>query len=352
VRSALWVEVPAEDGDAFLELSVSPFTEPDGPARRLTVLVNGAVVGEDRIRGEGILAYKLPQGCTGSLLIEIDTDPVRSLADLGLGCDTHKLGFMLRELRIVRVPSRPLADVTVLPPFPVPAEGDAMGHAIAGATGGLDPRALTLCFEGMGHNCEFGLLQRHLGAEPIGLLRFAGITLDNLVGGLRRGFVGVGDEVVVRTHPAHGGTEEFLVYDDRYRIGLHSFRTTQEATAEEVRVEHRQRLHFARRQFQRWLATGERLFLFQRPGQITRAHALVVANLLQGFGPNALLYVDNDPRLPSGAVEQVGYGLFHGKLDRMAPADDVGDLDILGWLSLCVNGWRLWQAHRRRYVVS
>ncbi len=342
-RSGLRVDLPEGPGDAFLELAVNPFTDPGGHPRRLTVLADGIRVGEDHIRGEGTLAYRLPQR-GGRLTIEIDTDAP--------GGDPAPPGFMLRDLRISRVPVRPRADITVLPPFPVPAEPGAMARAVAAATGGLDPRGLTLCFEGLGHNCEFGLLQRHLHAEPLGLLRFAGITLDHLVHGLRTGFAGAGDEIVVRTHPAHGGREEFLVYDDRYRIGLHSFRTTDETTADAVRAEHQQRLRFAGRQFRRWLATGERLFVFQRPGQITRAHAQVVINLLQGFGPNALLYVDNDPRLPSGAVEQVGYGLFHGKLERMAPADDIGDLDMLGWLGLCVNAWRLWQNHRARYVVT
>jgi hypothetical protein len=351
-RSALSVNLPPGEGEAFLELAVNPYTEPGGPPRRLTVLANGSKLDEVHISGEGILGYRLPPSAEGTLLVEIDTDPARSPTDLNLGNDARKLGFMLRELRIIRVPPKPRVDVTVLPPFPVPPERDAMGRTIAAVTGGLDPRALSLCFEGLGHNCEFGLLQRHLGAEPIGLLRFAGITLDHLVDGLRRGFAGVGDEVVVRTHPTHNGNEEFLVYDDRYHIGLHSFRTTADTTAEAVKAEHAQRLHFARRQFNRWLKTGEKLFLFQRPGQITRAHALVVSNLLQNFGPNALMYVDNDPRLPSGAVEQVGYGLFHGKLDRMAPAEDVGNLDLLGWLSLAVNGWRLWQAHRKTFVVS
>jgi hypothetical protein len=349
--SKLRVTLPDGPGDAFLELAVNPYTEP-GAQRRLTVTVNGTQVGEDHIGGEGILGYRLPPDAAGELLIEIATDPARSLAELGFAPDSRPLGFMLRELRLIRLPHRPRADVTVLPPQKIPPARDAMGQAIASLTGGLDPRGLSLQFEGLGHNCEFGLFQRHLGAEPIGLLRFAGITLDNLVRGMRTGFEGVGEEVVVRTHPTHDNLEEFLVYDERYRIGLHSFRTNADSTAEQVKTEHTQRLIFARRQFARWLKTGERLFLFQRPGQITRAHALVLVNLLQGFGPNALLYVDQDSRLPSGAVEQVGHGLFHGKLDRMAPADDVGDLDLLGWLSLCANAYRLWQAHRKLSAVT
>jgi hypothetical protein len=347
LHSALRVCLPNSEGNLFLEISLSPHTEPDGRARRLQVSVNKKVVGEDYIRGEGILGYKIPAGDEENLLIEIKTNPTRSLAELGLGSDPRLLGFMVRELRLVRIPIKPLVDITVLPPLRIPSEAEALHRTISSYTGGLDPRALSLKFESLGHNCEFGLFQRHLHAEPIGLLRFAGITLDALVSGLRSGFEGVGDEIVVRTHPTNNGLEEFLVYDDRYRFGLHSERTTAEATAEEVLIEHRGRLVFARRRFATLLRTGDHLFIFQRRGQITRAHALVVVNLLQSFGPCALLYVDQDPRLPSGAVEQVDYGLFHGKLDRMAPADNVGELDLLGWLSLCANAYKLWQSWRK-----
>jgi hypothetical protein len=329
-------------------LSVNPFREPGGPPRRLRVSVNGACIGEDALHGEGIVAYPLPAGLPRpgeAAVLTLETDPARSLAELGLGGDDRKLAFMLFQLRVVWAAPRPRADATALPPVWLP-DGDEARLAALRALIGLSPRDLTLCFESLGHNCEFGMLQRHLGAEPIGLLRFAGVTMNDLVSGLRRGFAGMGDEVVVRTHATQSGREEYLVYDDRYRVGLHSFRGTTEATAAEVRAEHAVRLQFAARRFAHVLASGERLFVFQRRGQITRSQALVVLNLLRGFGPNALLYVDTEPGLPSGAVEQVGYGLFHGRLDRLAPAEDIGDLDIGGWLSVCANAWRLWRAMR------
>ena len=36
---------------------------------------------------------------------------------------------------------------------------------------------MLLEFESLGDNCEFGLVQRHFGAEPISLLRFAGFEI-------------------------------------------------------------------------------------------------------------------------------------------------------------------------------
>ena len=36
---------------------------------------------------------------------------------------------------------------------------------------------LVLDFESVGDNCELGIFQRRVGAEPLGLLRFAGAPL-------------------------------------------------------------------------------------------------------------------------------------------------------------------------------
>ena len=42
------------------------------------------------------------------------------------------------------------------------------------ATPTLNDRDLVFAFESIGDNCELGMLQRHVGIEPLGLLRFAG----------------------------------------------------------------------------------------------------------------------------------------------------------------------------------
>ena len=341
---------PGDAGlDHLLELTLNPFVVPGRLlAQRLAVLVNGVPVADEPLQGEGTVSYRIPPRALrqdGSLEVVLRHKQACRPADLGVGNDMRRLGFMIWSLRVVRVRGR-RSDVTVLPPVKLPLDRAALEGAVQAAAG-LPARALALCFESLGHNCEFGLVQDHVGADPLSLLRFAGITLENLLAGLRRGFEGVGDEVVVRTAPAGGGKREFLVYDDRYSIGLHTFRTTDEATAEDVHAEHSTRLRFMRRQFARWLRSGQRVFVFQRPGQLTSSQARPLLTLLRSFGPNSLLYVDQTPGMPSGAVEQLEHGLFHGRLDRLAPAEQVGDLDLPGWMSLCVNTHRLWSASRR-----
>jgi tetratricopeptide (TPR) repeat protein len=47
---------------------------------------------------------------------------------------------------------------------------------------------ILLKFESLGENCEFGLVQRHYGAEPLGLLRWMGAEPDQLCLALEAGF--------------------------------------------------------------------------------------------------------------------------------------------------------------------
>ena len=46
-------------------------------------------------------------------------------------------------------------------------------------------------FESLGDNCEFGLFQRMCNAEPLGLFRFAGGYLPEIIRGLNSGFSGL-----------------------------------------------------------------------------------------------------------------------------------------------------------------
>lgn len=351
--AALRLTLPPGDGDAFLELALNPHVAPQTGHRRLEIRVNDVMVGEDWLQGEGELAYALPSRALppdGALTIKLLHDPAPSPADLCLSADNRPLGFMLHTLRLLRVPPKPRADVTVLRPIHVSGSLDIRERILHEKTG-LSARALLENFESLGHNCEFGLLQRHLGAEPLDLLRFAGLSLNDLLAALRDDFARIGENLALIAHPTDDGRREYIIRDEHYRIGFHSFFTTDQASAEEVREKHLLRLKTTRRFLLERLQSGERICVFQRPGQIARGHALVLLNLLQARGPNALLYVDQDPRMPSGTVEQVGHGLFHGKLDRMAPARDAGNVDILGWLSTCANAYILWQKMRAKNVV-
>ena len=82
----------------------------------------------------------------------------------------------------------------------------------------LTPGELTMRFESLGSNCEFGLVQRNFGAEPLSLLRWSNLTPTSLCAMLETRFDDVGnpENSFVQIHG-----DEYLTGDSRY-FSMHS----------------------------------------------------------------------------------------------------------------------------------
>ncbi len=113
---------------------------------------------------------------------------------------------------------------------------------------------LLLRFEALGDNCEFGLAQRQAGAEPLGLLRFAGfhIPIERRIGrmieALGRRFDGLGAPDTVRIEAVGGeGRREFLVLEDAWGLMYHTFQLEGEVEPEVLRLQEARKLEFLRR---------------------------------------------------------------------------------------------------------
>ena len=83
----------------------------------------------------------------------------------------------------------------------------------------ISDRDLVINFESIGDNCEFGLVQRMAGAEPLGLLRFSSAPILLLCRALRTRFDGLADPAAVQVWPAKG---EYLVRLARYEFVYHT----------------------------------------------------------------------------------------------------------------------------------
>jgi hypothetical protein len=350
-ESRLQIPVPPvpPGSEPILELDLNPFVAPGRTTgQRLAVSVNGVRVGEASIEGEGPVGFRIPSaslGAGGMMLVELHHPDAARPADLGVNGDTRRLGFMLRSATVLAPPAVPAFTPIVLPPLALPdgRDTEALKASVQALTG-QNARDLMLNFESLGHNCEFGIMQRHCGAEPLGLLRFVGITLPDLLRGLDCGFAGVGEERWLRVFLTETARPEFMVCDVRHNISFHSFRFGDETTAEQVRAEHSRQLKFCHEKFREVLQSGEKLFVFQRPGQLLAAQALPLLTQLRAHGPNALLFVTEGGEREPGTVAQVGHGLYQGFIGAMAPSTDVGTCDLRAWLSICANAQALWRA--------
>ncbi len=205
-----------------------------------------------------------------------------------------------------------------------------------GGERGLDPREVMQRFENLGDNCEFGLVQRHFGAEPVGLLRFAGLRNPRrLIRFLEDDFGSFGepgslDAVLI------GG--EYWIIDRTYGIAYHTFRYPNEIDAASVIRENEVKAMYLKRKFREDLEDGEKILVYKRVVTRNPHELLALHAALNRFGTvNRLFWVTQaDTDHAAGEVEWVGDRLLKGYVGRIS-LEDARDFDADTWLRLCRN---------------
>ncbi len=202
-----------------------------------------------------------------------------------------------------------------------------------------------LChFESLGRNCEFGFVQRLSGAEPMGLLRFAGLSFDALVLALNTRFAGI-------TEP---GNFELWVDNGEYRItartsgfGYHTqIREGEIGENELFRIEYR-KTRFLIAQILEDLDSQRKIFVYQQPSAMPAPDRAALLLALAGYGAVTLLcVVEADAGHRPGTVEKLSDVLMVGYVERLAPGGTVHQPHLPSWLDLCREAFRLWSADK------
>ncbi len=345
-RSKLRLPYEPGSGALMVEIGVNPMLIPPVlPSQRLVLSVNGVQVGHENVALECSLGFDIPAAAQASgdgLDIMLECPDAVSPAKIGSSSsDPRQLGFAVREILLCRAPERHPFEPRFRPPLPKLPGGPE--EAARGLTG-LSLPELAQRFESLGHNCEFGLAQRGMGQEGLGLLRYAGISPRQLVEGLDFGFEGVDSPGNLITYLTDGKpVGEIIVRDKRYRMSIHSEQTEVTSSRSEVLRTFYSSLGFRRRMLLEDLASGCKIFVFQHPDAKSVAYVRPILNILRDYGPNTLLFVTQDPDQPSGSVHQLDVDLFQGHVAAFAPPDRVPELDLPSWISVCANTYRLWR---------
>lgn len=231
----------------------------------------------------------------------------------------------------------------------------AMGGAPAPApeTAHDEDRQLVLNFEslgGGGHGCEFGIFQRSLGAEPLGLLRWADIHPAEITTALANDLEGVGEPEFTRVFvPDHPGEKpEYWSADTRYHMAMRSFVLVENETLETMSRGLIRRQRFLRRKLLEDLRSGTKIFVYKNLARNLSAQELTaLLAAVRRHGDNTLFYIAYaDDAHPNGTVEVAGPGLLVGYIDHFSN-DPVTDA-FLGFahdqlLTLCRRALALWR---------
>jgi hypothetical protein len=197
-----------------------------------------------------------------------------------------------------------------------------------------DLAALMLRFESLGDNCEFGLVQREYGVEPLGLMRWTRCALPSLMKALDERFAAMGDpdRMVV-----HHFKEEYLIADKSYNFSYHPHVQIDEMTEADLLAREKTRIEFLRTKLLDDLADAEKIFVFKENAYLSLASARRLFRKLREFGPNRLLYVvpTTDPSRV-GTVERVEDGLIRGYTDGFGQYATLPDgIRFDTWAAIC-----------------
>jgi hypothetical protein len=204
----------------------------------------------------------------------------------------------------------------------------------------LPTNKVMLKFQSLGDNCQFGFVQRHFGAEPMGLLRFAGIP--NLTGAIKAGLEGLGAKGTVRHSLATDN--EYMINETVYGIFYHTFRYADQITAEQVVAENEIKLQFLHRKFIEDMEDAETIWVRRcsYSHDISEIFALHMA--MRPYGANKLLWVvPAGPDREAGEVEWLAPGLLRGYLARDASYDP-SNFNPAHWETLCRAAYAAFQS--------
>ena len=341
-RSRLRLPLLGGPGGLVLELMVSPLLHlPALTAQRLVVTINDVTLAPEPIFGASAISFDVPEAAlTGRAALDVVLacpDAVSPVA-LGAGPDARVLGVAVHELLLMRAPARPCWTPRALAPLPADR---ALPEAVRAATG-LGLAALAECFESLGHDCEFGLAQRQMGTERLGLLRFSGVSPHKLLVGLDAGFEGVDapDNISVFTHDS-GPDAEFMVRDALYGMAMHTHYTARTIARDVLAARMPAHLELLRRKFVEDLQDGRKICVFNHPAVRTVRQALPIMHLLRSYGTCPLLFVVEDGAKAPGTVMRVADDLMQGWVGELGRERMGLRLDLHAWTSVCANAYVL-----------
>ncbi len=194
-------------------------------------------------------------------------------------------------------------------------------------------------FESLGHGCEFGILQRYAGAEPLGLLRFSSAETEPFLRALRNGFAGVDNPDNIELF--EDGTGEWRARIAPYDFAFHTGRQAADIDAEQIRKQESSRLELLKSKLLDDLEQPRRIFV--RFAADDEADAREIADAIRAYGPGILLWVTlADDANPGGSVRRLTHNLLRGHIDRFWTVID-GAFELLTgqWLSICRNAYEM-----------
>jgi hypothetical protein len=214
-------------------------------------------------------------------------------------------------------------------------EAAPAGLVDVGRVADQEAQALVTRFESLGQNCEFGLVQRRFGAEPLGLLRWTFVRPLALAKMLETRFAGLAEPDQVDLLRSAWG--EWYVRDRLYNMNFHTFHTGYIANEADYLKKQAARLRWLRDKLVDDLDEGSKIFIYKPRVSTRERHIGAIYNGLRRFERARLLCIGlADETAAPGTIRENARGHLNGYLSVHNPLEHgKWDIPFEEWLSLC-----------------
>ena len=218
-----------------------------------------------------------------------------------------------------------LASVRIMPGLPHYLAGgrprlpgrtaDGSMQSLAERLTGLPAPDLAAVFEGLGNGCELGLLQKQLGRDRPGLLRFAAVRQRELVEGLFTAFHGVARRDCVKFDVRRPEDPTWRLIERSYGLSVATPHDRFQPEPQGGLDLEARRLPRLADKLMEDVAAGERIFVmrFSEPGGEEAARAVLAA--LRHYGEADMVWLVMGEGGEPGSVERLASGLIRGHVD-------------------------------------
>jgi hypothetical protein len=315
----------------ILEMSAIPFCR-EGilPTQHVGIEVDGSLIGTGGFTGEASLAWRIPsRSASEPLQIRIRHPNAAIPMACELSDDDRPLALWAQYIKVFSI------DGT--------ASVRCYASQVSPEADIPDIRSLLLGFESLGENCELGVLQRELGVNPLGLLRFAAAPLRPLTVAIEEEFSSLTDpDAIQLSADGEPPNDEWYVVNRRYNFRYHTFIKPDAADEPTMRANEIRRMAFLRRKFLEDMATGTKCFVCWRHRSLSQEEVLPLFLALNRATPNSMLFiVPADGAHPVGFVEEILPGLMRGYIDRLAQSARMMTHSRPGWLAVLASARRV-----------
>lgn len=316
------LDLPLPGADMSNALVLLDF-RPPAPHMRVAIGLNDRLSRYVHLRERIVLALPMPPTERDTLRIGFDNLDAAGPLVSPHHVSGQNFAFALHSVRIL--PSTPAAEPARLPPHAGALEDGGL-NAASRRLLGRDLAEIASQFEAISSGCGLGLLQRALGRERPGLLRYAALRQPLLVEGIFNGFDEIGRPDRLEWTVRHASDGTWRLVDQTHEA---TFPTAYPLTAPPPpAASMAPYLCRLAEKLREDLREATRVFAVRLPHALDEQAAVAVLAALRAHGPNRLLWLRDDWAGVPGSAELLASGVVVGHIDP-GDAQDVTLASVL-----------------------